>query len=139
MAYTPFDMKPDIRALEESVAFYEGQVADVRERLERIQTQLRGAEANLEIAQNFLALEKQRWNGSSEANGLNGSNLKEMALQVVREKGRVTAAEIATILEARGWQFESTQYGRAIHSALMHAPVRKVAPNTYEILEGRMI
>lgn len=139
MVYPPYVMSDDLTALEMTVRFYEGDVNNAREAVEQAQTRLSGAERDLQIALNFLELEKRRLDRSSPA-PFSGMSLGDACASIVRQKGKATAQEIVAALEKGGYKFKTKFPGRAIHTALMHAKeVRKIGPGTYESEQGRLI
>jgi hypothetical protein len=140
MVYAPYTMSDDLGRLEESVRFYRQEVDSAREAVERAQTRLAGAERDLQTALNYLELEKRRLGATSGSAPFSGMSLRDACASIVGQKGRATTEEIVAALEKGGYRFETKFPGRAIHTALMHAPeVIKVAPGTYESEQGRLI
>lgn len=111
---------------------YRHEVAEAERAVQAVQGRLDGAKRDLEIAENFLVMETERVTNESPFGQM---PLGKAAATIVGEKETATISEIIVALEARGFKFETTFPGRAIHAALMHATgVKKVAPGTYEAI-----
>jgi hypothetical protein len=140
MVYLPYVMADELSQLEKSVAFYRSEVERAREAVERAQTTLTGAERDLQIALNFLEIERRRLAATNGAKPYKEMPLRDACVAIVRKKGRATTREIVDALKAGGFEFETEFPGRAIHTALMRAKdVRKVASGTYEVEEARLL
>jgi exonuclease VII small subunit len=139
MVYPPYAMTDDLTPLEISVRFYEGEVKNAREAVDRAQTRLAGAERDYQIAMSFLELERRRLSTSGPT-PFSEMTLRDACVSIVRQKGKATTKEIIEALEKGGLKLETEFPGRAIHTALMRAKeVRKVGPGTYESEQGRLI
>lgn len=131
------DRKAWLEDLEEGVSRYEREVEDAARVVDAAQTRLVSAQSHLEIAKNFLELERQRFASRSS---LDGVSPKDACTLAVREMGRATIKDIIKWLEQRGFKLDTEFPGRAVHAALLHASeVIKVAPATYEIKQGRLL
>lgn len=131
------DQRLWLEELEATVSRYEREVTDAAHAVDAAQGCLAGAERDLQIARNFLEMERQRLASESP---LTQMRLKEACIFAVRDKGRATIKEIIEWLEKRGYKLEQDFPGRAVHAALIRAAeVRKVEPATYEVTQERLL